>query len=330
MGYGTVRLIVLGLMFVTFAIAAVLIGIGIPIPLAITVALLITGVATLAIERRMGRPAPAIGIAFMVLSGISGIVAAVKALPQVNGWVVGLTTLVLEIAALYGVIKLYQRLLGQAGTVLRRRLAARRSWRYEPEAPVPVPGPRSAPRFRSVPNDATSTTGRDVVYASANGLAVTVFDRAGARDRKAQTVFLVHLPVSLPFVLSSFLSYVQAEEGSRPAPDNPVLAVLNADGTSASGYGAEVDRALGLPPIQPGQPGPHTDHPDFARVLLTPEVRRVAGTQGFPMRWWIEGAFLCTTADDGAKPQQVEEWVDRLTGFASRFPWPALRPYAVR
>src|SRR5262249_43608478 len=153
----------------------------------------------------LGRQAPAIGITFMALSGLSGIVAVVKALPQVNHWITGLGTLALEIAALYGVIKLYKRLLGQAGSVFRRRLATRRGWRYEPAATVPVPGPRSAPRFRSVRNDATSTSGRDVLYASANGLNVTVFDRAGVRDRKAQTVWLVHLPVALPFVLSSFV-----------------------------------------------------------------------------------------------------------------------------
>jgi hypothetical protein len=325
------RLIILGLIAATFVVAGVLIGIGIPVYLAITLAFLIVGVVTLAVERRMGREAPAFGIAFMVLSGIFGMFAVHKALPQVNGWIVFLGMLVLEIGALIGVIKLYKRLRGQAGSVFRRRLAARRTWRYEPEATVPVPGPRSAPRFRGVPNDATSTTGRDVVYATANGLNVTVFDRAGARDRKAQTVWLVQLPAALPYVLSSFVHYLRLEEGTpRPTPDNPILAALDPTGTSPSGYGAEVDRALGLPTVQLGDPGPHTDHPDFARTLLTPDVRRIAGMQDFPKRWWIEGWYLCTTADDGAKPADVEDWVDRLTGFASRFPWPALAPYATQ
>jgi hypothetical protein len=277
MSYGALRLVVLGLLFGTFLVAAALVGIGLPVPLAIALALLLIGGATLAIERRLGRQAPAVGITFLALSGIAGIAATVHALPRVNGWVVGLGTLALEIATLIGVIKLYRRLLGQAGSVFRRRLAARRSWRYEPEATVPVPGPGTAPRLRSVPNTATSTTGRDVLHASANGLAVTMFDRAGARDRRAQTVWLVHLPMALPAV----------------------------DGQQA-------------------------DSADLAPVLLTPEVRRVAASPGFPTRWWIEGAYLCATADNGAKPPQVEEYVDRLTGFASRFPWPALRPYALR
>jgi hypothetical protein len=296
-----VRFLVLVLLVCTVVVAAALTALGLPVPLALTLGLLVVGGVTLAIERRLGRERPVVGITFLALSGIAGIVATVHALPQTNGWIVGLGTLALEIAALFGVIKLYRRLLGQAGSVFRRRLAAHRSWRYEPEATVPVPGPRTAPRLRGVPNTATSTTGRDVLHASANGLAVTVFDRAGARDRKAQTVWLVHLPAALPVVLSSFVRYAQVEEG-----------------------------ALGLPPIQPDQPGAHTDHPDFARTLVTPEVRRVAASQGFPMRWWIEGAYLCATADDGAKPPQVEEYVDRLTGFASRFPWPALSPYALR
>jgi hypothetical protein len=277
MSFGTVRLIVLGLVFGTLLLAGGLVGLGLAVPLAVALALLLVGGAALAIERRLGRQAPAFGVTFLSLSGIAGIVAAVHALPQVNGWVVGLGTLALEIAALIGVVKLYRRLLGQAGSVFRRRLAARRSWRYEPEATVPVPGPRTAPRLKSVPNAATSTTGRDVLHASANGLAVTVFDRTGARGRQVQTVWLVHLPMPLPSV-----------------------------------------------------EGEHTDSPDFARALMTSDVRRVTGTRGFPMRWWIEGRYLCCTADDGARPPQVEEYVDRLTGLASRFPWPDLAPYALR
>src|SRR5256886_7903088 len=146
MSYGAIRLAVLGLLAATFAVAAGLIGIGIPIPLAITLALLLVGIGTLVLERRLGREAPVLGISFMVLSGFFGIYAVHRALPQVNGWVVGLGTLALEIAALYGIFKLYRRLLGQAGTVFRRRLAARPTRRYAPEAPRPGPRPRTAAR----------------------------------------------------------------------------------------------------------------------------------------------------------------------------------------
>jgi hypothetical protein len=287
----------------------------------------------LAIERRMGRDAPVLGITFLSLSGIAGIVSTVHAIPQVNGWIIGLATLALEIGALIGIVKLYRRLLGKAGSVFRRRLATRRGWRYEPEATVPVPGPRSAPRFRSVPNGATSTTGKDVVYATANGLNVTVFDRSRAGERKMQTVWLVHLPMSLPFVLSSYLRYLQVEDGTLPAPANNLLAVLDSTGTSGSGYGAEIDRALQMPAIQMGRPGDHTDNPDFGRVLLNPDVRRAA-TAELPLRWWTEGTYLCATKDGdeprGAKGDQVEEYVDRLTWFAAHFPWPAMAPYATR
>lgn len=338
---GAVRLILLALTFCAIAVAMGLGAIGLPVPAAVTVALLIVGVATIAVERRMGRPLPGIGPFFVILAGLTGIAAMVQALPQVNGWVVGLTMLALEIAALIGAIKLYQRLAGEASVQLRRRLAKRRGWEYLPEATVPVPGPHTAPRWKGVPNDASSTIGRHVVYANVNGLAVTVFDRMRPNERNAgvQTVWLVHLPMALPFVLSSFVRYLESEEQEagaargQTAPARSMAShLLDPMGTSATGLGSEIDKALGLPPIRLGQPGDHTDHPDFARTLLTRDVRLAAAQSGFPMRWWIENSYLCVVSGDeertGAKPAEIEEWVLLLTAFAARFPWPALGPYA--
>src|SRR2546430_4693587 len=198
----TIRLLVLVLLGCAIAVTALLVQAGLPVPAALTLGLLVVGGATTAVERRMGRSAPVLGITFLSLSGLAGIAAAVRGLPQVNGWVVGLGTLALEIGALIGVLKLYRPPAGQAGSVVRRRLAYARGWHSEPRATVPVPGPRTASRLKSVPSDATETTGTDVVRATINALTVTLFDRSrpGAHPGEpGQTVWLVHLPVPLPY-----------------------------------------------------------------------------------------------------------------------------------
>src|SRR6266540_4087741 len=190
---------------------------------------------------------------------------------------------------LAGQVALYYGIRRKAAVAALHRLAQRRGWRYEPAAEVPVPGPNTAARLHSVPDDATSTTGRDVLYAVANGLSVTVFNRFSDSGIRRQTVWLVHLPMPLPYL--------------EPAP---YLA----------------------PPTD-------AERSDFGRAVLTDEVRRAARQQGFPSSWWIEGGYLCTIWDEGGAgdPAPVttrEEYVDRLTGLASRLPWPALHPYAPR
>ncbi|GAA4588787.1 membrane protein implicated in regulation of membrane protease activity [Actinoplanes octamycinicus] len=303
------RLIILVLLGATLAVGALLVKLGLPVPAALALALTAVGAATLAVERKAERDSPVFGITFMSMGALAGVAGMVKAVPQVNGWVVGIGTLIAEIALLIGVLKGYRKLAGQAGSMLRRRLAERKGWTYAAEAAVPVPGPRSVSRLLAVPNDATSTTGQEVVHGTANGMNFMVFDRRRPNDSNSepQTVWIVQLPVALPWLLASYLDYLKQEEGAAD-PSANLRAQL-----------------MGLPEVRPGQPQDHTDQPEFGRVLFTPEVRRIVATPDFPRRWWIEGNCLCSTWDGAvAGPKDVEQQVDLLTGLAARFPWPAL------
>ena len=316
-----IRLIVLGLLFCTFIVSAALITIGIPTGAAIFFALLIVGIGAMVVERRLGREAPVLGITFLSLGAIAGIVGMVHAVPQVNGWIIGLGTLALEIGGLIGLIKLYRVLNNQAGTQLRRRMAARRSWHYAPDAEVPVPGPHVAPYLKGVPNDARTTTGRDIVYATSNGFNVTVFDRVRPNEKNArvQTVWLVHLPMALPFVSSGFARYL--EKPNDPHGMNLANVPLDQLGPAGQMMAAAV--------AQTSDPATYTSNEQFARALMTPQVR--ADVARLPGQFVIENAFLCLVDNSegrtGAKAAQVEHYVDSLTGFASRLPWQAVSGY---
>src|SRR3954447_12763326 len=132
----------------------------------------------LTVERRLHRP-PIWAGGTLGLGALSGLGAAREALLQINGWVVGLGALALEIAALIGALRVSRHLARRTATRQRRRLAQRHGWRYQAQATLPVPGPTSATRFLGVPTEATSTTGYDVLFldADADGYPVTVFDR---------------------------------------------------------------------------------------------------------------------------------------------------------
>jgi hypothetical protein len=302
-----IRVAALGLIVCVFVIAGVLAAVGAPIPLAIFIAFLLVGLAAMLVERRLGRDAPVLGITFLSIGGLVGIAAMVQAVPQVNGWIIGLGTLAVEIGILIGLVKLYRVLAAGATVALRRRLAERRGWRYVPQAEVPVPGPRSAPRLQGVPNDARSTTGRDVVYATANGFNVTVFDRVRPNEKNArpQTVCLVHLPMAMPYLSSSFGSVLDAP---NVPPNNPVLNQFMPD------------------------PAQLTDNESFARTLMTPQFRTEA--RRLPSEFWIENAYLCMVlsagARSGAKASEVEQSIDATTSLAARLPWQAIAPFGVR
>lgn len=235
MSYLSTRLAALGLLVVTLLVGAGLAAMGLPIAVAVTLALLIVAVGVGAVERRLAREAPVLGIAMLSLSALSGMVATITAVPWVNPWIVGSATVLVELGLIVGALLLYRRTLTAAGVMARRRMAHRRGWRYEPEASVPVPGPASVPRLKGVPTGATATTGRDVVHATANGLPVTVFDRSDARGREKQTVWLVHLPPAPPDALVAFGRGLPAQAAAWRLPpgawvDGPFLCLARAGG----------------------------------------------------------------------------------------------------
>jgi hypothetical protein len=223
MSHFGIRFAAFGLTLATVVIGVVLVELGLPVPVAAALALLFVGIAVGALERRLAREAPVFGLAMLSLSGLSGMVAAITALPQVNSWVVGCATVLVEVGVLIGAVLLYQRTLLAAGVLARRRMAGRRGWRYEPEAIVPVPG------------SATGASGRDVVHATANGLAVTVFDHADARGRRTRTVWLVHLPPAPPDAMAAFARGLPTQAAAWRLPpgswlDGSCLCLARVDG----------------------------------------------------------------------------------------------------
>src|SRR3954451_10876250 len=213
------RIYVVGLFLMSIFLGSVLAAVGVPPAAAFPIGFVLAGAGATFMERRTNRPVPILGPVLIGMGFLFGIGGVVDALPQINGWVVGLSTLALEIVATIGAIRLYRRVGRRAATAQRRRLAERHGWRFEEQAAVPVPGPVSAAQFVGVPNEAASTTGYDVLYLDADGYPVTVFDRLRPqeRDPRRRTVWMVQLPVSLPVVLSSFAGYLDVEGRLRQA-----------------------------------------------------------------------------------------------------------------
>jgi hypothetical protein len=87
--YFSVRLAAFGLIIATVVIAAGLAELGLPVPFAVTLALLVVAICVGALERRLAREAPVVGSTILSLSGLSGMAAAIEALPQFDPWIVG-------------------------------------------------------------------------------------------------------------------------------------------------------------------------------------------------------------------------------------------------
>jgi hypothetical protein len=313
------KIVVLLLFFVTFALSAAVHTVGVPTGLAIALGFLITGYAAMTVEQRLGRYPSMYGLPFMILGGLVGVVAATMAVPQVSGWIVGPAALLAEIAALFGLIKLYRVLVARGRIVGRRRLAHRRGWHYAPTAEVPVPGPRSAPQLLGVPNDAVATTGRDVIYADVDGFRVIMFDRVQAHERNAQvqSVWLVPLPLALPYLDFSALGYASAEDRAQVLhPDKPAVA---------AGLAVALQQVRGAE-----APDAFTEDQAFARTLMAPPLRNTAIK--VEKAFWLENAFLCAVDRSeertGVAAREVERIIDALATFAAGIPWSQLAPYA--
>ena len=144
-----IRLAALGLSAATVVAAVVLVSAGMPIPLAGTAVLLFASIAVGAVERRMAREAPVFGVAGLCVASLCGVLAAVEAVPGVDGRIVAAVTVLLELGAILGAILLYRRTRTATSVLARRRMAARRGWRYQREA--------------TIRNGTTTVAGRDLV-----------------------------------------------------------------------------------------------------------------------------------------------------------------------
>jgi hypothetical protein len=286
---------------------------GLPIGAAVIIALVVLGTIFFLVEAGNGGPVGA--LTCYTFAGIGGIVAMVKTFPEVNSWVVGLGTLAVEVGAVVGLWYLAKVIGGKGGKSLRERVAAGRGWKYISRADVPVPGPMSVGYLQGVPNNAPSTTGTDVVYANANGLNVTVFDRMRPNEKnaKVQTVWLVHLPLSLPFLSSGYASFLK---GETP------FGVFD-------GFVSPGEHPLAQ---QGNNPAAWTADEHYARALLTPPA--LADTDALSFPYWIENNYLCAAENTGKRTgsaaRVVEHRVDALTAFAARLPWPQLAEHRNR
>jgi hypothetical protein len=244
------RLVAILLLVGAIAVGAVLTATGIPAGVAIPIGFIVIGIAGLVLARWLGLAGFAGGLTGVTI-GLLTLIPAIAKATGLNGWIVFAVMVVVLAAGIYAGVRAIGRLRTVAGASARRTFAESRGWRYLPEATVPVPGPHSAPLFKSVPNDAVETSGTDVVFAVIEGHKAAVFDRVrpGARASEGrQTVWLVRLPSRLPFVSAQVLGgslderthqrrhRVPGRAGSRGGQDpQPAGGVRVADGLGAAG-----------------------------------------------------------------------------------------------
>src|SRR3954447_19813088 len=104
-----IRLLCVGLGFLSLLLGSALAAVGVPPAAAFPIGFVLVGAGAMIMERRTKRPVPILGPVLIGLGFLFSIGGSVDALPQINGWVVGLSTLALEIVALIGAIRLYRR-----------------------------------------------------------------------------------------------------------------------------------------------------------------------------------------------------------------------------
>jgi hypothetical protein len=124
------------------------------------------------------------------------------------------------------VLDLYRSLPALPPTRNRKRLAARQGWEFLPSLAMPVPGPQSARKLIGIQEGAQSVELTDVVRGSVNGVPVLAGDRYRRKPRRSdpvQTVWMVPLPASVPFL--SHASFDASGQVAADAPD-PALAQL--------------------------------------------------------------------------------------------------------
>jgi hypothetical protein len=184
-----------------YASDVVLAGLGTPSGVATVLAPMLVGAISIRIELRRNRQSgqlfinnpPINGMALCSIGGLLAVALVVDAFPQVNGWLIGLPMLIVEIAVVVWAVKFWRRFSVQRNIGQRQSLAARCGWQFEPAVELPVPGPFTAVRLQGTPTNAIRTTGTNVTRGPMNGLTVTLFDRVRANDRnpRPQTVWLI-------------------------------------------------------------------------------------------------------------------------------------------
>jgi hypothetical protein len=199
---------------------------GLPGPVAAVIAFLVVGVAVGLIGTRLDGRIAVIGGIYASTGGLVTMVAAARALPQVNAYLTATVVLAVEMGILAAVLNAYRGLPALPPTRTRKRLAARNHWEYLPTLTVPVPGPQSARRIIGVQEGAQSVDLYDVLRGTVDGVPVLIGDRYRRKPRRSdpvQTVWMVPLPAPLPFLPHT--AFDSAGQVTAAAPD-PALAHL--------------------------------------------------------------------------------------------------------
>jgi len=202
----------------------------------------------------------------------------------------------------------------------RRRLAERMQWSFQESDPTlvdclgsmetrlvgPVPlGPRIVlggreltPVHREIE---AAGPARAILRGNAAGVPVTVFDFSRVKDgANLRTAWVVELPA--------------------PPKDSPEALLSGSLGAVFDTlYGGEAALAY---------PSHYTESPDFAREVLTPEVRELT-TRRFPS-WWIDGRHLISVEGGpaAAPADLVVRNVELIAALAGLLPREALTRWA--
>ncbi|GAA3201665.1 hypothetical protein ACFO1B_06360 [Dactylosporangium siamense] len=208
------------------AVAVPLAKAGLPGAVAAVIGFLVIGTATGLLGARLDPRFAVVGGIHASIGGLVAMIAAARALPQLNGYLVATVVLIIEMGILAAVLNAYRRLPALSPTGGRKRIAARYSWEYLPTLPVPIPGPNSARKVIGVQEGAQSVELYDVLRGTVDGVPVLVGDRYRRKPRRSdpvQTIWMVPLPTPLPFLPHT--AFDGAGQVTAAAPD-PALASL--------------------------------------------------------------------------------------------------------
>ncbi|GIJ46449.1 hypothetical protein Val02_33350 [Virgisporangium aliadipatigenens] len=272
------RICAVGGVIGSIALAVLLHVAGLPGPLSAIIGPFLVGLGVIAvgvfIDPRVVRAGQVfIGVSFLVV-----LLVVIKVFPY-NGFLEAGVVLAIEGIIVAVFRKVWVKLPMPRKVGARQKLARRNGWAFVPEATVPVGGPQTVTRLFGVPTGAAHTTGHAVVSGSANAMTFTVYDRLRRPPRmtdRIQTVWVVHLPMALPFVSSRDIVQGSGDEATRAIATPQLVHALQAGALPEFWIEGPFlySTQLGLPP---GAIGPRVDALTRTAVALPwPALQRFA------------------------------------------------------
>ncbi len=253
--------------------------------------------------------------------------AAIDLFPFVAPVVAIALTVAIEVLAIFALVAGLRAIERLHAAAARRRFANERGWQFDRTADIAIGGPLTAYHLLGVPNAAAQTVGVHVVRGTVGSFPITVFDRHRPRPRRTdpvQTVWLATLPFALPFVSSTFLACLAAEE--REASPTPQEAAPLVGGGEYASFSDTFFGPRAVTDLRHMQH--HTTDVTFARALVTAQVRAVL--VGRP--WWIlENQLVVvngTSTAQSASARETRLYTERLLNLVSAIDWAAVSRFA--